>query len=325
MTNVDEPGAIPMFVDRQRVFINQNDHTWLVIHKTASGGTAQDIASFFANDPAMASTHYIVGQDGTIVQCVAEVDGAAGNCCLETGHASFLPLGINLNVKTVSIEHVDPTSDNSTPLTEAQKQASFKLVRDICQRHNIPMRRGGASGGIIGHNDIAPLSRTHCPGNYPWDELFAYLEGETMAIDINSPGVAEHFTEVNANHWTCKSNSKVLQMGILDFYKAQGGLQRLGLPVSNEIALDASGNTRQHFERGALLYDPQHKYDNPPGSGSVYYAHIYTGPCWTAVTADLNAQITTLTSQLAQAKAAPTNDAAMATLKQIAGLSEPYK
>jgi len=178
--NVDEMGAIGMFVAENRTFIDQNTHEWLVIHKTASGGSAQDIANFFANDPAMASTHYVVGQDGTVVQCVLEKDGAGGNCCLETGHAAYLPPGVNLNVRTVSIEHVDPASDNSTPLTDAQKAASFRLVRDICIRHNIPMRPGDASGGIIGHMDIAPLSRARCPGNYPWAELFAYLQGGSM-------------------------------------------------------------------------------------------------------------------------------------------------
>src|SRR5260221_4975452 len=178
--NVDEMGAIGMFVAENRTFIDQNTHEWLVIHKTASGGSAQDIANFFANDPAMASTHYVVGQDGTVVQCVLEKDGAAGNCCLETGHAPYLPLGVNMNVRTVSIEHVDPASDNSTPLTDAQKAASFRLVRDICTRHNIPMRPGDASGGIIGHNNIAPINRARCPGNYPWAELFAYLQGGSM-------------------------------------------------------------------------------------------------------------------------------------------------
>jgi len=183
---VDEPGAIAMFVNEQRTFIDQNTHDFLVIHKTASGGSAQNIATFFANDPAMASTHYVVGQDGTIVQCVLEKDGAGGNCCLETGHASYLPTGVNLNVKTVSIEHVDPASDNSTPLTSAQKAASFRLVQHICERHNIPKRRAtnDGQGGIIGHNDIAPLSRARCPGNYPWTELFTYLQngGTHMGI-----------------------------------------------------------------------------------------------------------------------------------------------
>ncbi len=177
MSATDEPGALPMFVNEQRVFINQNDHMWLVVHKTAGFETAQQVAEFFATDPAMASTHYVVGLDGTIVQCVWEKDGAGGNCCVEKGYASFLPSNENLNLRTVSIEHVDPATDNSTPLTSAQKAASFRLIQHICERHNIPMRRAqnDGKGGIIGHCDIAPLSRARCPGNYPWSELWAYL------------------------------------------------------------------------------------------------------------------------------------------------------
>ena len=202
--------------------------------------------------------------------------------------------------------------------------------------HAIVISGIAPDGNLLVHDcaSIAPNGVRPGPRTYDASKLQpvsataiipAWLSEDNMAIDINSPGVSEHFTETDAQHWTCKQTGKVLQMGILDFYKQQGGLQRLGLPVSNEIALDASGNTRQHFERGALLYDPQHKYDNPPGSGSVYYAHIYTGPCWTAVTADLNAQITTLTSALAQAKAAPANDAALQAVKAIIPIVEPFK
>jgi N-acetyl-anhydromuramyl-L-alanine amidase AmpD len=283
---VDEPNALPMFVAENRTFINQNTHDFLVLHKTASGGSAQNIATFFANDPAMASTHYVIGQDGTVVQCVLEKDGAGGNCCLENGHASFLPLGVNLNVKSVSIEHVDPASDNSTPLTNAQKAASFRLVQHICERHNIPKRRAtnDGLGGIIGHNDIAPINKARCPGNYPWNELFSYLQGgqggDTIAINIQQ--VSGYFDELDITHWRCKQTGRVIQFAILDFYKAFGGnalcgLTHLGLPVSPEIPLDAKGNVRQHFERGVLFYDVQHTYDNPPGAGSVYAAHLYTG------------------------------------------------
>jgi N-acetyl-anhydromuramyl-L-alanine amidase AmpD len=180
--SVDQPGAISMLVNEQRVFINQNNHTWCVVHKTASGGRAQDIANFFANDPAMASTHYVVGQDGTIVQCVLEKDGAGGNCCEKGNFASFLPVGQNLNTWTVSIEHVDPDPQNRTELTPAQKAASFNLIHDICVRHNIPMRRGDATGGIIGHADIDPVDRALCPNNYPWQELWNYLKGNTSMV-----------------------------------------------------------------------------------------------------------------------------------------------
>lgn len=145
-----------------------------------------------------------------------------------------------------------------------------------------------------------------------------------MSIDINSPGVGNYFTEHDAEHWTCKNTGKVLQFGVLAFYKAQGGLSRLGLPVSNEIPLATGApETRQHFERGAVLYDPTHKYDSPPGAGSVYYAHIYSGVAWdaiiTPITAPLNTQIATLTNELQQVKSASPVDTAaiIASLKTL--------
>ncbi len=172
---VDQPGAIPMFVPLNITF-DSTDATWIVLHKTAGFSTAQQCAAYFANNPGKASAHYVVGQDGVIVQCVSEARGAGANCCLESGHATYLPSGVNLNTRTISIEHIDPATDNSTPLTPAQFAASVQLVHDVCVRHNIPMRSGDSSGGIIGHNDIDPINRSRCPGNYDRAALFAALE-----------------------------------------------------------------------------------------------------------------------------------------------------
>lgn len=180
---VDQIGAIGMFVEDAWTFTS-TDAIWLVLHKTARFQTAQECAAYFqtGSDGLHVSSHYVVGQDGTIVQCVLESRGAGANCCLEAGHADYLPTDINLNVKTISIEHIDPAEDNSTPVTSAQARASFQLIYDICVRHNIPMRPGDAKGGIIGHMDIAPESRARCPGNYPWTELWQFLGGANMGI-----------------------------------------------------------------------------------------------------------------------------------------------
>ncbi len=167
-----------MYVPADNVFIDQNIPLWVVIHKTASGNTAQDIANFFAHAPDKRSAHYVVGMDGAVVQCVAEKDGAGANCCLETGHDSFWPTNINLNWVTISIEHVDPAPDNSTSVTLAQKQASFLLVADICKRHAI------AATNIAGHHSIDPISRARCPGNYPMDELRAYVTSQVGGVPI---------------------------------------------------------------------------------------------------------------------------------------------
>ena len=215
MNGTDYPDAIPMFVDESRVFIDANPRFAIVIHKTACNGpcTAQNVANFFANDPNEASTHYIVGQDGTVVQCVLEKDGAGGNCCVDPGYdpfwQPFVDKGMNLNLVTFSIEHCDPTIDNSTPCTETQKQASFGLVQYLVKKYNIPLDH------IKGHNTIAPINRKNCPGNYPWAELMSYLQqggnmgvptgwhddGKTLTAPNNIPVVLGFRDYVLNNNW----------------------------------------------------------------------------------------------------------------------------
>lgn len=180
---VDEDGAIPAWIPANLMF-NANDATFLVLHKTAGFHSALECAQYFqsGSDGFGVSAHYIIGQDGAIIQCVPEARGAGANCCANLGHAQFIPQtwnGVqdNGNLHSIAIEHIDPSLDNSTPLTLAQKKASFSLVLHICKRHNIPARYAvnDGLGGICGHKDIDPVNRSRCPGNYPWTELFQFL------------------------------------------------------------------------------------------------------------------------------------------------------
>lgn len=125
-------------------------------------------------------------------------------------------------------------------------------------------------------------------GNEIW--IAERLE-DNVKIDINSPNVGNYFTEQSPGWWNCKQNSKIVHGEILGFYCAIGGLLDLGLPVSNEIPLDGKGNTKQHFERGVCFFDPDHTYDNPPGAGRVYKAHLYSGPGQDPEIAVLEAQL----------------------------------
>lgn len=185
---IDQPGVIAMWIPGQWVF-NQNDAMFLVLHKTAGFNSAQECARYFQSgaDGAGVSAHYIIGLDGVVVQCVPEIYGAGANCCVSPGHAPFIPdtwdgQRDNGNLHSISIEHIDPATDNSSTLTDAQKRASFALIRDICKRHNIPMRyaQNDGLGGICGHRDIDMVNRSRCPGNYPWTDLLSYLKGLTM-------------------------------------------------------------------------------------------------------------------------------------------------
>ena len=92
------------------------------------------------------------------------------------------------------------------------------------------------------------------------------------------------FTAANEKHWTCTSAGHRFDVhdGILSFYRrfgcgAHNGLTYLGLPLSHETAFPDHPDNHarfQRFERGVVCYDPDHTFDNPPGSGDVYMMHL---------------------------------------------------
>lgn len=147
----------------------------IVIHKTASSGDAIAVANFFIGDTSTKkSSHFIVGRDGTVVQCVHLTDAAGANCCTEPGYDPFwnhylAENGDNLNWSTFSIEHVDNDLNNATPCTQQQLDSSFALVQFLCHTYGITADK------IHGHNSIDPKTRAHCPGNYPLDDLKNFI------------------------------------------------------------------------------------------------------------------------------------------------------
>lgn len=155
--------------------------SWIVIHGTAGGSSAREVAGWFVNNSPPTSVHYVVGRDGAVVQCVHESDSAWGNGVLSNGHASWWKNNINPNLQTISIEHVKSDPHNAQGLTAEQQAASFALIAYLCAKWQIPARPGDAAGGIVGHNSIDPVNRADCPGTYPWAELYTYLGSGTGA------------------------------------------------------------------------------------------------------------------------------------------------
>lgn len=212
--------AIDMFVAPDRVFtnalsgINPNDLT-IVIHKTICGGvcTATDVANFFAKVADKRSAHFIVGKDGSVIQCVHLKDGAGANCCPDSTHSSYwytdIPRFPNLNLCTISIEHEDWSSDGNDTITVAQLASSYSLVSWLINKFHIPRIN------IQGHNSI---NATHCPGNYPIADLRAFIARDNMNLSIaqaaqdtwqSSPlGILPYDTGI-ANSWRDKYLSGV--------------------------------------------------------------------------------------------------------------------
>lgn len=157
---------------------------WLIIHGTAGGSSAEAIGEWFQNPASQAATHYVIGQDGKVVQCVDESESAWGNGRVETGADTWWSASSpSPNQVTISIEHVKPSTDNSDLITPAQAAASFNLVRNIIARHpGIRMAYANSDGGIIGHFSMSPQSRERCPGPYPWEDLFTDLNGSSQPV-----------------------------------------------------------------------------------------------------------------------------------------------
>ncbi len=213
----------------------------IVIHKTACNSpcTAQDVANDFQSSSPGPSTHFIVGLDGTVVQCVHLKDGAGGNCCLEQGHDSYwdrysATYG-NLNRCTISIEHVDQTVDNSQPMTSIQVQASHALVAWLCKQYSIPTSR------IKGHNTLDPITKARCPGpTYDFQALFA---------QINSQGVNKNMERQFDNVWLAGVGA--YKSGIYQIAKQAFLADKMSacMPLSSEIStVDWSGH--------AIIYQP---------------------------------------------------------------------
>jgi N-acetyl-anhydromuramyl-L-alanine amidase AmpD len=140
------------------------------------------------SDPAReASTHFVIGQDGTVLQLVRLRDSAWGNGIPNRPRWPLVTerAGVNPNRYTVSIEHAKRSADNSDPLTDAQLVASLALVRRLLgllpelglAGERFVERLGAAALHeiVVGHCDIDSVNRAHCPGTWDWDAYLALL------------------------------------------------------------------------------------------------------------------------------------------------------
>jgi N-acetylmuramoyl-L-alanine amidase len=131
----------------------------LILHYTGmpDGQAAED---WLVDPQSGVSSHYIVHEDGRIVQMVEETDRAwhAG--------ASRWRGEDDLNSSSIGIEIVNPGHEwGYRPFPDAQMRSVLRLVATIAVRHRIDR------ADVIGHADIAP-TRKEDPGElFDWPRL----------------------------------------------------------------------------------------------------------------------------------------------------------
>lgn len=163
------PGVvwIPAHSDRYRVS-NSRVIEEIVLHIT-EGGTdkaettarnAFGIPKYLQNGKWKAqAAHYIVGRDGTVVQCVKHKDIAH-----HAGAANEWSIGIEHNTRAAM----------DTKLTAAQYLKSAELVSWICKMQGIPIDRNY----IVGHSEADPgTTHSRCPGRVlNWETYMAAID-----------------------------------------------------------------------------------------------------------------------------------------------------
>ena len=133
----------------------------LILHYTGMPTAAAALQRL--RDPAAkVSAHYLIDEDGSVVQLVPEerrawhagVSGWHGRACL--------------NNCSIGIELVNPGHEwGYRPFTEAQYEACLALCRSIVARWPIPPSR------VLAHSDVAP-ARKQDPGElFDWPRLAA--------------------------------------------------------------------------------------------------------------------------------------------------------
>ncbi|MEO1141499.1 MAG: N-acetylmuramoyl-L-alanine amidase [Pseudomonadota bacterium] len=128
----------------------------LLLHYTGMI-SGQDAEDWLCREESGVSCHYLVHEDGRIVQMVPEK--------LRAWHAgkSSWQDEADTNSRSIGIEIVNPGHDNGYPdFPEGQIEAVVNLSLDIINRRNIPARH------VLAHSDVAP-GRKQDPGEkFPW-------------------------------------------------------------------------------------------------------------------------------------------------------------
>jgi len=160
----------------------------IVLHYTGMATAAGALERLCSLETPQVSSHYLVYEDGRILQLVPEARRA------QHAGVSSWEGETDINSRSVGIEIVNPGHDLGYPdFPDVQIEAVIALCRDILRRR--PMR----ADRVVAHSDVAP-SRKQDPGEkFPWARLHAagvghWVEpaplGEARGVSLGDSGAA---------------------------------------------------------------------------------------------------------------------------------------
>ena len=127
----------------------------VIIHHTAQDSIQQTIKTFTLARTQV-SAHYVIGDDGRVIQML--------NDYLRAWHAGNGSWGKNTDINSTSIG-IELDNNGSEPFSELQINSLIALLTKLKKDYNIPTQN------IIGHSDIAPSRKVDPSVLFPWKTL----------------------------------------------------------------------------------------------------------------------------------------------------------
>ena len=132
----------------------------IVLHYTGCP-SAESALLWMCSPDSQVSAHYLVEEDGEILQLVDEAARAWHAGVAEWEGQS----DVNSRSIGIEIQNTGPLEGGLPPYPEGQVAAVIALCRDIMERHGIAPFR------VVGHSDVAPRRKADPGEHFPWDAL----------------------------------------------------------------------------------------------------------------------------------------------------------
>jgi N-acetylmuramoyl-L-alanine amidase len=150
---------------------------WIILLHYTGMNSAQAARDWLCNPQSAVSCHYLVDEEGEIIQMVDE-DLRAWHA----GTSSWKGKG-DVNSASIGIEIHTPGHDlGYREFPKAQVDAVCALCRDIASRHLVYPQ------DVLAHSDVAPMRKIDPGEKFPWGELHAAGVGHWVEPEPINPG-----------------------------------------------------------------------------------------------------------------------------------------
>lgn len=278
-------------------FTNQNTKKWFIVHFTGGTPNLQSLYNYWIQQCGIGSnSHYGIertdnqwAKAGDIWQFLPHKDGACANCCWNQGAPWFNGIG-NINVQTISVECINPSTENAGNMPQVQFDSLAWLIATVCQQEGIPttikanwsnhrgqwVTWGDSRGGVCMHKDIDGVNRERCPGMDVYynqmqplmDEVNRIISGGTPQGGNYMQQWGEARPEMEKRMWEqviVMRNNRLpsdMQMPIprqgTGIYNQFTALLNQGVYIGGVTSeeFDFKGQKVQNFASGQIAYNP---------------------------------------------------------------------